>query len=95
MLTLNEGGLEVRQVGGDPNRGIHIPGTSPDRQQCPNEAPGGSSHGGPTPAGKGKGKESEPERRHKQSVGATPARRDDEVRGAESASRPLIDFGDS
>jgi hypothetical protein len=30
MLTLDEGGLAVRQVGGDPNRGIRIPDTSPD-----------------------------------------------------------------
>jgi hypothetical protein len=33
MPTLDEGGLAVRQVGGDLNRGIHIPGASPDRQQ--------------------------------------------------------------
>jgi hypothetical protein len=31
MPTLDEGGLAVRQVGGDPNRGIQIPGTSSDR----------------------------------------------------------------
>jgi hypothetical protein len=85
MPTLDEGGLAVRQVGGDPNRGIHIPGASPDRQQRASQGPGGSSHGGPTPAGKGKGKEPEPERRHKQSVGATPARRGDEARGAATA----------
>jgi hypothetical protein len=30
MPTFDEGGLAVRQVGGDPNRGIRIPGTSPD-----------------------------------------------------------------
>jgi hypothetical protein len=82
MPTLDEGGLAVRQVGGDPNRGIQIPSTSPDRQQRTNQGPGGSSHGGPTPVGKGKGKEPEPERRHKQNVGATPTRRDDEARGA-------------
>jgi hypothetical protein len=85
MPTLDEGGLAVRQVGGDPNRGIHIPGASPDRQQRTSQGPGGSSHGGPAPAGKGKGKEPEPERRHKQSVGGTPARRDDEARGAATA----------
>jgi hypothetical protein len=57
MPTLDEGGLAVRQVGGDPNRGIRIPGTSPDRQQHTDQGPGGPSHGGPAPAGKGKGKE--------------------------------------
>jgi hypothetical protein len=82
MPTLDEGGLVVRQVGGDPNRGIHIPGTSPDRQQRADQGPGGSSHGGPAPAEKGKGKEPEPERRHKQNVGATPTWRHDEARGA-------------
>jgi hypothetical protein len=82
MPTLDEGGLAVRQMGGDPNRGIHIPGASPDRQHRTSQGPGGPSHGGPAPAGKGKGKEPEPERHHKQSVGGTPARRDDEARGA-------------
>jgi hypothetical protein len=85
MPTLDEGGLAVRQVGGDPNRGIHIPGTLPDRQQRTSQGPGGSSHGGPAPAGKGKGKETEPKLCHKQSVGGTPARRDDEARGAATA----------
>jgi hypothetical protein len=33
MPTLDESGLAVRQLGGDPNRGIQIPGTSPDSQQ--------------------------------------------------------------
>jgi hypothetical protein len=74
MPTLDEGGLAVRQIGGDPNRGIHIPGTSPDRQQRADQGPGGSSHGGPAPAGKGKGKEPEPERRHKQNMGAATSR---------------------
>jgi hypothetical protein len=82
MPTLDGCGLAVRQLGGDPNRGIHIPGASLDRQQHPSQGSGGPSHGGPDPAGKGKGKEPEPERRHKQTVGATPARRDDEARGA-------------
>jgi hypothetical protein len=36
MPTLDEGGLVVRQVGGDPNHGIQIPSTSPDRQQRAN-----------------------------------------------------------
>jgi hypothetical protein len=31
MPTLDEGGLAVRQLGGDPNRGIHIPSASPNR----------------------------------------------------------------
>jgi hypothetical protein len=85
MPTLDEGGLAVWQVGGDPNRGIHIPGVSPDCQQRTSQGPGGPSHGGPDPAGRGKGKEPELERRHKQSAGATPARRDDETRGAATA----------
>jgi hypothetical protein len=85
MPTLDEGGLAVRKVGGDPNRGIQIPSTSPDRQQRANKGPGGSSHGGLAPAGKGKGKEPEPERRHKHNVGATPTRRDAEARGAATA----------
>jgi hypothetical protein len=85
MPTIDEGGLAVRQVGGDPNRGIHIPSASPDRQQRTSQGPGGASHGGPAPAGKGKEKELEPERRHKQGVGAAPARRVDEARGAATA----------
>jgi hypothetical protein len=85
MPTRDDGGLAVQQVGGDPNRGIQIPGTSPDRQQRADQGPGGSSHGGPAPAWKGKGKEPEPERRHKHNVGATPTRRDDEARGAATA----------
>jgi hypothetical protein len=44
MLTLDDGGLAVRQIGGDPNRGIHIPGASPDCQQRTSQGPGGSSH---------------------------------------------------
>jgi hypothetical protein len=85
MPTLDEGGLAVRQVGGDPNHGIHIPGASPPRQQRADQGPGGPSHGDSAPTGKGKGKEMEPERRHKQNVGATPTRRDDEARGATTA----------
>jgi hypothetical protein len=64
MPILDEGGLVVRQVGGDPNRGIHIPGASPDHQQRTSQGPGRSSHGGPAPGGRGKGKEPESERRH-------------------------------
>jgi hypothetical protein len=78
MPTLDEGDLAVRQVGGDPNSGIRIPGTSPDGQQCAVQSPGGSYHRGPAPAGKGKGKE--PELRHKYNVRSSPNRRDDEER---------------
>jgi hypothetical protein len=85
MPTLNEGVLAVRQVGGDPNRGIHIPGASPDRQHHTSQGPGGPSHGGSAPARKGKGKEPELERRHKQSVGGTASRRDDEAWGVATA----------
>jgi hypothetical protein len=85
MPTLDEGGLAVRQVGGDPNRGIHIPGTLPARQQRTDQGPGGPSHGGSAPAGKGKGKEPKPVCRHKQNVGATTTRRHDEARGVATA----------
>jgi hypothetical protein len=54
MPTLDEGGLAVRQVGGDPNRGIRIPGTSPDSEQRADQGPGASCHGGPAPAGRGR-----------------------------------------
>jgi hypothetical protein len=80
MLTLDEGGLGVRQVGGDPNRGIRIPGTSPDSQQRADQGPGRSCHGGPALAGKGK--EKEPELCHKYNVGSIPIRKDDKVQGA-------------
>jgi hypothetical protein len=79
MPTLDEGGLAVRQQGGDPNRGIHIPGASPDRQQRASQRPGGPSPGGPAPAGKGKDKVLVSEHRHMDNVGAAPTRRDDEV----------------
>jgi hypothetical protein len=59
MPTLDEGVLVVRQVGGDPNRGIRIPGSLPVSQQRAAQSPGGTCHGGPAPAGKGKGKEPE------------------------------------
>jgi hypothetical protein len=39
LPTLNEGGLVVRQVGGNPNRGIRIPGTRPTASSAPTEAP--------------------------------------------------------
>jgi hypothetical protein len=54
LPTLDEGGLVVRQVGGDPNRGIRIPGTSPDSHQRADQSPDGSCHEGPAPAGKEK-----------------------------------------
>jgi hypothetical protein len=82
MPTLDEGVLAVRQMGGDPNRRIHIPGASPDRQQRTSQGPGGPSHGGPAPAGKGKERVSVPEHRHKDNAGAAPTRRDDEAHGA-------------
>jgi hypothetical protein len=63
-------------VGGDPNRGIRISGTSPDSQQHAVQSPGGSYHGGPAPAGKGKGKE--PELCHKYNVCSGPNCKDDE-----------------
>jgi hypothetical protein len=72
MPTLDEGGLAVRQVGGDPNRGIHIPGASPDRQQRTSQGPGGPSPGGPAPAGKGKDKAPVAEHRRKDNAGAAP-----------------------
>jgi hypothetical protein len=82
MPTLDEGGLAVRQEGGDPNRGIQIPSTSPDRQQRADQGPSGSCHGGPAPAGKGKGKVPELERRHKHNVGSIPTQKYDKARGA-------------
>jgi hypothetical protein len=82
MPTLDEGGLAVRHMGGDPNRGIQIPSTSPDRQQHADQGPGGSCHGGPAPTGKGKGKEPEPERCHNHSVRSASTWKDDEARGA-------------
>jgi hypothetical protein len=63
MPTLDEGGLAVRQLGGDPNRGLQIPGASPDRQQCTNEGPGEPEPRGPAPSGKGKEKVPVPEHR--------------------------------
>jgi hypothetical protein len=82
MLTLDEGGLAVRQLGGDPNRGLQIPGATPDRQQRTSEGPGEPRHGGPAPGGKGKEKVPVPEHQHKDNAGAAPAQRSDEVSGA-------------
>jgi hypothetical protein len=85
MPTLDEGGLAVRRLGGDPNRGLHIPGATPDRQQRTSQGPGGPRPRGPAPAGKGKEKVPMPEHRHKDNAGATLARRDDEAQGAAPA----------
>jgi hypothetical protein len=54
LPTLDKGGLVVRQVGGDPNHGIRIPGTSPDGHKRADRSPGGSCHGGLAPTGKEK-----------------------------------------
>jgi hypothetical protein len=79
MPTLDEGGLAVRQLGGDPNRGLLIPGATPDHQQRTSEGPGGPRPGGPAPGGKGKEKVPVPEHRHKDNAGAAPARRSNEA----------------
>jgi hypothetical protein len=76
MPTLDEGGLAVRQLGGDPNRGLQIPGAAPDHQQRTSEGPGEPGPGGPAPAGKGKEKVPVLEHQHKDNAGATPAQRD-------------------
>jgi hypothetical protein len=81
MPTLDEGGLAVRQLGGDPNRGLHIPGTTPDRQQRASGGPGEPGPGGLAPAGKGKEKAPVPEHRHEGNAGAAPAQRGDEAQG--------------
>jgi hypothetical protein len=75
MPTLDEGGLAVRQLRGDPNRGIHIPGASPDRQKRANQGPGGPSPGGPAPAGKGKEKVPVPKHHHKDDMEGSKTRR--------------------
>jgi hypothetical protein len=85
MPTLDEGGLAVRQLGGDPNRGLHIPGATPDRQQRTSQGPGEPRPGGSAPARKGKEKVPVPEHRHKDNAGAAPARRSDEDKGAAPA----------
>jgi hypothetical protein len=85
MPILDEGGLAVRQMGGDPNRGIHIPGASFDRQQRTSQGLGGPSHGGLAPVGKGKERVPVPEHRHKDNAGAAPTRRGDEAQGVAPA----------
>jgi hypothetical protein len=54
LPTLDEGGLAVQQVGGDPNRGIQIPSSSPDSHQRADRSPCECSHGGPAPSWKEK-----------------------------------------
>jgi hypothetical protein len=49
MPTVDEGGLAVWQLGGDPNRGLQIPGATPDRQQRTSEGAGEPGPGGPAP----------------------------------------------
>jgi hypothetical protein len=75
MPTLDEGGLAVRQLGGDPNRGLHIPGASPDRRQRTSQGPGGPRPGGLAPAGKGKDKIPVPEHHHKDHTEGSKSRR--------------------
>jgi hypothetical protein len=75
MPTLDESGLAVRQLGGDPNRGIHIPGASPNRQQRASQGPRGPSSGGPAPTGKGKEKVPVPEHHHKDHTEGSKTRR--------------------
>jgi hypothetical protein len=57
LPTLDDGGLAVRQVRGDPNRRIRIPATLPDSDRCAQPNPDGSSHGAHAPSSK----EKEPE----------------------------------
>jgi hypothetical protein len=54
LPTLDDGGLAVRQVRGDPNRGIWIPGASPDSPRRIDPNSGQSSHGASAPSGRGK-----------------------------------------
>jgi hypothetical protein len=54
LPTLDDGGLAVRQVRGDPNRGIQIPGASPNSPRHVDPNSDQSSHGAPAPSGRGK-----------------------------------------
>jgi hypothetical protein len=85
MPTLDEGSLAVRQLGGDPNRGLQIPGATQDRQQRTSEGAGEPGPGGPAPGRKGKEKVPVSEHQHKDSAGAAPAQRSDETQGAAPA----------
>jgi hypothetical protein len=85
MPTLDEGGLAVRQLGGDPNRGLQIPGAGSDHQQRSNEGPGEPGPRGPAPSGKGKEKVPVPAHRQKDNAGVGPAQRSNEAQGAAPA----------
>jgi hypothetical protein len=85
MPTLDEGGLAVRQLGGDPNRGLKIPGATPDRQQRTSGGPEGPNPRGPAPSGKGKERVPVPEHREKDYAGAASAKKSDEAQGAAPA----------
>jgi hypothetical protein len=95
MPTVDEGGLAVWQLGGDPNRGLQIPGATPDRQQRTSEGAGEPGPGGPAPGGKGKEKLPVPEHRHKDSAGAASAQRSDEAQGAAPARSSQAEWSKS
>jgi hypothetical protein len=84
MPTLDEGGLAVRQVGGDPNRGSISPAPRPTARNAPTRVPVGPATEVRSPLGKGKGR-NRSWSATKQNVGATPTRRDDDARGAATA----------
>lgn len=54
LPTLDDGALAVRQLGGDPNLGIWIPGVDPDA--APRAEPRSSRSGDQAPGSSGKGK---------------------------------------
>jgi hypothetical protein len=85
MPTLDEGGLAVRQLGGNPNRELHIPGATSDRQQRTSQGPREPRPGGPAPTGKGKEKVPVLRHRHKDNAGAAPARRSNDAQGVAPA----------
>jgi hypothetical protein len=95
MPTLDEGGLVVRQLGGDPNRGLQIPGATPDRQQRASEGPGEPGPGGPAPTRKGKEKAPVLEHQSKGNAGAAPAQRGEEAQGAAPAQSCRAEGGKS
>ena len=55
LPTIDDGGLAVRQLGGDPNRGIRIPGASSESPRRDDSAPGRTSPGPPIQQGQGTG----------------------------------------
>jgi len=57
LLTLDDGGLAVRQLGGDPNCGVQIPDIAPDIAHRTEPSP--SRPGDRTPASSSNGKEAE------------------------------------